>query len=332
MTNSLVVYEKVENPLREATTKESREMVSSFCGVPLAQAPAVLLTCMVEGISLQEYARTFHNIQGKNVMKAAAMIANFRTKFGGDHEILANDSTKAGVKLILKGRDHTHHVTAEEMMQSRIPWNDWQEGHKALASLPVDMPFDEKFAQLKAMTTNDNKPLFKDNWATPTDWRKMLWWRCVSEAVDVFCPEVDSGAQSIEEEGFASPMRYVEAATAATAAPAEAPKSAMDRIKSASEAPAPSEVTSATVTTNAPPAEPTPQAEPQEPPQEPGFASSAQIDRLRGLFEQLGIGLEDQNAIYSRRNATTAHGLRSEEIEEIIAKLEEKAKALSPSS
>lgn len=329
---AILIYDKVENPLQEAQTEGCKEMVSAYTRCSVMQAPAVMLTCMAEGISLREYARTYYTIENTSVMKSAAMIANFRTQFGGRHEIVERTPTCAHIKLFRGDEEYELKITAEETLRSRSPWISPKKAFGALQKLPEGLDFPSVIAAMREAGH------LKDNWLTETDWRKMLWWRCVSEAVDAFCPEVDSGAASfadVEMMASDSDKSHHERSTSPT--PAERAKSTMDRLKQANlDSPAASTVETVSVATNEKPPAEAPAETPVETPAETPaaaedqvakeFATEDQVAELESLFERLGTSLEIQNQIYARKNATTAHGLTRQEIAEAIDKLSEMAR------
>lgn len=325
---AILIYDKVDNPLQESQTDACKEMVSAYTRCSLAQAPAVMLTCMAEGISLREYARTYYTIEGSSVMKSAAMLANFRTQHGGAHKPIERTAEVAHIRLIdREGEEFELRITAEEALRSRSPWIKPKAALEALAKLPDGMAFPDVLAAMREAGH------LKDNWLTETDWRKMLWWRCVSEAVDAFCPEVDSGAASLSDAEMYAASDNTEPRREhyPSPSPAERSQATMERIKEAAQKPAASSVVhSATVTTNGPvpasetpPAETAPATEPSAEAEAPQLATDEQVAQLESLFERLETPKDVQQNIFARKGAEDAKGLSQAAIAEVIDKLGE---------
>jgi len=135
----------------------------------------VALECVHGVMSPMAFQRTYHMIQGKPSMRSDAMLAEFRTRFGGDYDFdpkTDRTSERAAITLTdSKGRKYEFEYTAEEAKESRWPWKDWHDHSKGL----------------------------KDNWATPTDRKSMLWARLVSDSLRAVCPELVAGTYTPEE-------------------------------------------------------------------------------------------------------------------------------------
>lgn len=316
-TTALQLYEKIQNPIVDATNERMVKAVATFTRCTPDQAPAVMLTCLSEGISLREYGRTYHTMMGQSVMKSQAMLANFRAKYGGNHEIVERSSERAAIVLTAKdGVTFPHEFTAIEAMHSRWPWKDWQKAHVQLAELEAKGKVgSELFAAMQ--------PHMKDNWGTPTDWRAMLWWRCVAEAIDTFCPEVDSGACSLDEAldvslgpVFESPRLSAAEAIAKASTNGAAAQEVVTDIP-AGERVLEGELVDA-IGEGDPASEAT--AEDSAPLGE-GFATRAQIDRLRELYDECSIPYAKQQEALAKRKCNSLRNLTTAQIQEMIDKL-----------
>lgn len=92
------------NALGEAITR------SGFAGCDsIEQGVIVAFTCLAERITPMEFARQYDIIQGKPTKKAAVMLAEFRSKYGGDFDWIddGEDGKKATIQLTYKGKEKT---------------------------------------------------------------------------------------------------------------------------------------------------------------------------------------------------------------------------------
>lgn len=349
--NALAIYQKIDHPLVESTRPEVAAAVSAYTGCSLAQAPAIMLTCMCEGITLREYSRTYYPMMGKSVMKTNAMLANFRTVFGGRHEIIECSANRAAVKLIDKGgATFEYEFTLEEALSSRWPWNDFKPALAAVARLREsginDLP--SLLNELNKTSKEAPKGHVKDNWATPTDFANMMWMRAVSVAVDRFCPEVDSGANSLDEALNATVLETQITTNKPPRAAAVKGKASQPAVTAQSIAPvAPAAVPADDDAEDADftPAEQLPAAEldpknltpvdsastlaAPEPAEEfkgDGYITSGKLTHLRGLIAKIPVPYEGQQAMLATRKIKSFHSLTTAQADELIAKLESVAK------
>lgn len=125
----------------------------------------VAATCHQQGISLLEFHRTYHIVDGKPSMRADAMLAEFR-KAGGRYKITENSVTRAAAEFEFEGQK-----------------------------------IDFSFSMQDAMRTGDC--LKADGKTIKEIWQKrpedMLWARMVSRAVRRLCPEINAGLYAPEE-------------------------------------------------------------------------------------------------------------------------------------
>jgi len=89
------IYAKIENPMTAITDLGKLFHQSQIMGVSTPGDGAVLaLTCMCEGITPLEFAKTYHIIKGRPSMKADAMSARFRQSGGKVRWINLGDDGK----------------------------------------------------------------------------------------------------------------------------------------------------------------------------------------------------------------------------------------------
>jgi hypothetical protein len=121
-----------------------------------------------------DYQRRYHTIAGKPTMRADAMLAEFRSEFGGKYKIVECSKDRAAIELWDKDGNHTEwEFTREQAWKSRWPWRD------------LDKPRKE-----------DN---LKDNWSTDEDFENQLWSRLISKSLRRVQPELVAGCYTPEE-------------------------------------------------------------------------------------------------------------------------------------
>jgi len=125
----------------------------------------VAATCHQQGISLMEFHRTYHIVDGKPAMRADAMLAEFR-KRGAKYEITCNTIEEAAATFEFEGQTYKAAYTIED-----------------------------------AERTGDC--FKKDGTTLKYTWEKrpddMLWARMISRAVRRLCPEINAGLYTSEE-------------------------------------------------------------------------------------------------------------------------------------
>lgn len=125
----------------------------------------VAATCHQQGITLMEFQRSYHIIEGKPAMRADAMLAALRQR-GGTYKIIENSVNRAAIEIEFEKQKHTFAFSMEDAKRTG-------DCFKA-----------------------DGKTL-KNTWEKRKD--DMLWARCVSRAVRRICPEIVSGLYTPEE-------------------------------------------------------------------------------------------------------------------------------------
>lgn len=136
----------------------------AFGAVNPAAGFLIIATCHQQGISLMEFHRTYHMVDGKPSMRADAMLAEFRKK-GGRYKIVENSMTRAAIEATFEGQTLMFEYTIED-------------GHRTKDAL-----------------TGSGK--LKDNWQKRPD--DMMWARVVSKMVRRLCPEINAGLYPPEE-------------------------------------------------------------------------------------------------------------------------------------
>lgn len=138
---------------------------SGMFGVKNAAAGFVVVaTCHQQGISLMEFNRTYHIVEGKPSMRADAMLAEFR-KAGGRYKIVENSQTRAAAEFTFEGQVVTFEFTMEDALRT----GDCLRGDGKIKEIWTKRPED------------------------------MLWARMVSRAVRRLCPEINAGVYTPEE-------------------------------------------------------------------------------------------------------------------------------------
>jgi len=140
-----------------------------------ASGLVVAATCHQQGITLMEFVRTFHIIEGRPSMRADAMLAEFR-KRGGKYRIIENSATKAEAEFAFEGHKYTFSYTIED-------------AHRTGDALKGDGKV-------------------KDIWKKRPD--DMLWARLVSRSVRRIAPEIVAGLYTPEEVQDFAPDRNAE--------------------------------------------------------------------------------------------------------------------------
>jgi hypothetical protein len=168
-SNSIVKHGGSMLPVKdmgELATAGALLAESGMFGIPNAAAGFVVAaTCHSQGISLMEFHRTYHIVEGKPSMRADAMLAEFR-KRGGKHRIVENSVNRAAVDFEFEGQKMSFEYTMEDAKRT----GDCYKG--------------------------DGKTL-KHTWLKrPED---MLWARLVSRSVRRLCPEINAGIYAPEE-------------------------------------------------------------------------------------------------------------------------------------
>lgn len=140
---------------------------SGAFGVSSDEAGATIaLMCMMEGISLLQFQRTYHMVDNKPSMRADTMLAKFM-ELGGGYEILERSAMRAAIKI-------------------------WRGDGK-----PVEFALTIKQAQEAGYCYKKDGKTLVHNWEKIP--KNMLWARVVSDAVRAMDPRVNAGIYTPEE-------------------------------------------------------------------------------------------------------------------------------------
>ena len=151
--------------MQEVATAGELLAQSGMFGIKNAAAGFVVVaTCHQQGISLMEFHRTYHIVEGRPSMRADAMLAEFR-KTGGRYGIIENSQTRAAAEFVFEGQKQTFEFTIEDARRT----GDCLNGKGELKQIWEKRPED------------------------------MLWARMVSRAVRRLCPEINAGMYPPEE-------------------------------------------------------------------------------------------------------------------------------------
>jgi hypothetical protein len=274
--SALTVYEKVDNPLE--FTEKMGLPIAALCNCSVDQGPAMALVCLCEGITPLEAQEKYHFISGKPSMKYDAMLREFNNR-GGIHTILSRTPKRAAIKLQFEGQEYEASYSWDQAQEDRWPWKDWKDHSKGM----------------------------KDNWATPTDRKIMLFARLVSDTLKVFCPKVIAGIYTPEE------LRDIDGERSVIL---DAKPSAEEVMKKLADAEDESVIVTQDVSEQVAvdvPFEPETLGD--------GFASKAQLESYKRHCERLEVSHEQQEGWLKKRHAEHPRNLKKEQIQEMIDKL-----------
>jgi len=171
MTTALItsqareIYAKIENPMTAIAELGNMFHKSGIMGVSTPGDGAVVaLTCMCEGITPLEFAKTYHIINGRPSMRADMMHAKFRSAGG------------------------------------KVAWLNMGDDGKAAEAT---FEFEGQQAQIK-YTIEDAKNVVGDKLDKPdSNWKKdrgaMLRARLITKAIRILAPELIAGVYTPEE-------------------------------------------------------------------------------------------------------------------------------------
>lgn len=138
---------------------------SGLCGVKdAASGFIVAMACHQEGMSVLDFPRKYHIINGRLSMRSDAMLAEFRAR-GGRYKIVEASQQRAEISVSWEG-----------------------------STLPFSYTMDDGARTGDALAPNGK---LKDNWLHRPE--AMLWARCVSRMIRMLCPEIVAGVYTPEE-------------------------------------------------------------------------------------------------------------------------------------
>lgn len=115
-TAAIQLYDRIQDPIEAAIKIGTFIAQSGMFGCTKAeQGPVIGLTCMSERISLVQFGRTYHIVDGKLNKKALAIHAEFR-KNGGKVKWITglNDKTRAEAEFTFEGQTIKGEFTMDE--------------------------------------------------------------------------------------------------------------------------------------------------------------------------------------------------------------------------
>lgn len=273
-----------------------------------------------------DFGRRNDIIGGRISMKAATMLADFRTKCGGNHVVLSHTPDKAAIELKIGKQKQVFEFTWTEALGE-----DYVLTKDALSGKTPKFLGDGQV----------NPAALKDNWSTPRRRAQMLWARVVSDGVRVMAPEVNYGLYTPEELGgtadeidddstidgefSVTDSQQVDQASQKQAAPATEPKAdssspAQERVSE------PAESTDSAAPSNAESTTTDPQPDSRPTHDENGVPYAVSRDKLRVLKELKDRLLTDEQwaKVLEKYGVTKAGQLTAEQADKIHAALLER--------
>lgn len=264
-----------------------------MCGSKnLEDGKAVALTCWQENLTLLEFGRRYHIIQGKPTMRADAMLAEFRQNHGGNYVVKERSEKEAKIDFTDRyGNSYPMSLTWQEAEASRWPWVDWKDHAKGL----------------------------KDSWATPLDRRNMLFARLVSDSLRAIAPELVAGVYEESELTDAIEVTSTVQHQGPAIPPGHVVK-ADGEIVPASEG----EVIDASYEVVNEELSQSDDAPPFDESVDFKFATARQVKRIEELRDKLSIDAETYASILAKRGVERVDQLSSDQADEIIQRMESK--------
>ncbi len=149
-----------------------------------AQGEVMALECISRRMPPMMIAERYHLIKGKLSLKAEAMLADFRSRVGGDYRIIERSSERAAIELTLRG----------ERLLGELLWSEVQQEPFVYSGKEDEI--------VDALAAGKREKLrLKPKYATPRSRMQMLWARVVSDTVRAMAPEVTAGRYTPEEVG-----------------------------------------------------------------------------------------------------------------------------------
>lgn len=181
------VYDRITDPMAFVERFGVTLFNSKMFGLNNAdQGKALAWMFVVKRIDPFDFRRRHHVIGGTVSMSAEAMLADFRTKLGGSHDIISRTYDKAAIQLVLGKKKQIFEFTWEDAQREDYCYTtDANNGKMA-----------------KIVNGQLNPRALKDNWSTPRRRMQMLWARVVSDGVGAMAPEIAGGYLTPEELGL----------------------------------------------------------------------------------------------------------------------------------
>ena len=294
-STALVLADKVQDPLHYCVQMGIIIAKSQLCGCSSPEQGAIVaLTCLSENITPIDFGRRYHIIQGRPSMRSDAMLAEFRMK-GGKHKLVKTTPDEASLELTWEGETTRWKMTWKDAQDESWPWTGKDETGKKVA---------------------DGKGELKTNWSTPMGRQDMLWARICSRAVRKVCPEIVSGVYTPEEVGDLIESEIVEEKPVVSAVEAM-------HLNASNGNGAGGTVVEAAVESSTVEADPSSESTSgsfAETVTE-GYARTDQVDRIEGLFQQLGMSDDQQSKALNKRSVSAIAQLTVEQADEMVERL-----------
>jgi hypothetical protein len=177
------IYDKFDHPDQLAAFGKAICLSEMFGCTNASQGMVLAMECAARKTPILSLAERYHLIHGRLSMKSEAMLADFRTRCGGSHRILARTPSQAKIELSLK----------DDVQEFKLTWTD---------ALQEPFVYVGKEAAIVQKLQKEKKELIvKSKYSTPRARMQMLWARVVSDGVRAMAPEVVSGHYTPEEIG-----------------------------------------------------------------------------------------------------------------------------------
>lgn len=279
-----LAYDRITNLLEFVQHMGRQIALSKMFGCDTeAQGQVMALECAVRRMPPLMLAERYHLIFGKLSMKAEAMLADFRGRFGGDYKILERTDDRAAIRLTLK----------DETQDFAFTWEQAQ---------LEPFIYEGKDKEVVAALARGQKPGLKVKYATPRSRMQMLWSRVVSDAVHVMAPEVGAGRTPEEILDYDELQEQVKAA--------EASGSSVVR----------SDISSDTMPAEDVPFEVQPPSTTTK--SEIAYCTAEHVKRITDLLITANVSHDEQQKALAKRNVKAWRSLTADQAIELIQKLQ----------
>lgn len=175
------VYDKITDVVQFLKEFGRSIALSKMFGIDTeAQGQILAMECMTRKCTPLTLAERYHFIFGKLSMKAETMLADFRTKMGGDFKIIERSAERAEIELMWNGMPNRFSISWADVQKEPFVYEGKEK--EVLAKLAAKKPVE-----------------MKTKYQTSRGRMQMLWARLVSDSIRALCPEVVSGSYTPEE-------------------------------------------------------------------------------------------------------------------------------------
>jgi len=300
--NELSVYERITDPIAAINALGEVLAKSRIFGCEsIEQGKVMAWECLARRTPPLQLKETYHLIntsQGAALtMRADAMLAGF-VNIGGRHRIIQRDGERAAVELTHAGQTCMFECTLADAREAGLT-----EGKKGE----------------------------KENWSSPRQRMQMLWARVISDGVRAMAPQVCAGkytpedfGQRIADDGASG---VIDGETVTYVVDSPQPSAAVMGTAGtmpAGKEPAGTESSQATADSAT-----VVDGRVLDGSRE---CTSVQRSQITGLFEQIGLSLEQRSAVLSKRGVSALRSLTFDQASELLTNLERKAGTLDEKS